>query len=247
VESQNPSIQDLVYWFIGLNSSIENVHLKSIKSKTEQVEKCRGYCANAYELVWHLYLIHQFKPSSRNDAQKYHEDLGQALDEVEDAFNKSPFSLYPTTRKKQLHKALLYLNQNYDHVERLKDCMIRCGSEWVKGELNRPESGTHSKCFYLDQLQARLFTQMWSGAVGMLKGHGNDTARSGQLLENVSQLVSDLERFISTSARERILLGFFGMTKAGKSTFLNALIGQSILPSDGRRVYISGNSITQPS
>jgi hypothetical protein len=127
----------------------------------------------------------------------------------------------------------LYLNQNHDNIERLKDCMFRCGSEWVQ-ELSRPESGTHSKSFYLDQLQAHLFTQMWSGTVGMLKGHGNDTARNGQLLENVSQLVSDLERFISTSARERILFGFFGMTKAGKSTFLNALIGQSILPSDGR-------------
>jgi hypothetical protein len=252
MEAQRASIRDLVYWFIGLNS-IENVHLENIKSKTKQMEKCRVHCADAYKFVLYLYLVHQTQiepPLSRNDSEKYHEHLGEAIDEVTHAFNESTFFLFPTTPKTR--KALLYLNQNVNHIEKLETCMMRCGSEWVKQELSKTKSETDSRRFNLDQLQARLFAQMLSGVIGMLPRHNNGKTLDiqiggGILSENVSQLVRDLEEFIRTSARECILLGFFGVTKAGKSTFLNALIGQSILPSDGRWVYISGSSITQPS
>jgi GTPase SAR1 family protein len=50
----------------------------------------------------------------------------------------------------------------------------------------------------------------------------------------LAELKNGLQEAVVRSRKQRFAIAFCGMVKSGKSLFLNALIGRTILPSDGK-------------
>jgi ribosome biogenesis GTPase A len=95
--------------------------------------------------------------------------------------------------------------------------------------------------------QNALFEFLWSGTVEHMKRHMLDANNSANPVVDpeikfIQEDLRDLERGLIESIqrykRRRFSIAFCGMVKAGKSLFLNALIGQSILPSDGTLISL---------
>jgi len=92
-------------------------------------------------------------------------------------------------------------------------------------------------------LQTLLFELLWSGTVEQLKRHSAysaDDPERPDFEKAVEELEKALQEAIVRSKKQRFAIAFCGMVKAGKSLFLNALMGRAILPSDGE----SANSRT---
>jgi hypothetical protein len=95
--------------------------------------------------------------------------------------------------------------------------------------------------------QNALFEFLWSGTVEHMKRHMLDANNGANPavdpeIKFIQEDLRDLERGLIESIqrykRRRFSITFCGMVKAGKSLFLNALIGQSILPSDGTSISL---------
>jgi len=85
-------------------------------------------------------------------------------------------------------------------------------------------------------LQTSLFELLWSGTVEQLKRHSAYSADDPERPEferAVEELERALQEAIVRAKKQRFAIAFCGMVKAGKSLFLNALMGRAILPSDG--------------
>ena len=88
-------------------------------------------------------------------------------------------------------------------------------------------------------LQTLLFELLWSGTVEQLKqlkrhsAYSADDPERPEFERAVEELESALQEAIVRSKKQHFSIAFCGMVKAGKSLFLNALMGRAILPSDG--------------
>ena len=88
-------------------------------------------------------------------------------------------------------------------------------------------------------LQTTLFDLFGTRDSRRTKGAQSDDSNDSERQE-LERAVEELERAlrdaIMRSRNQHLMIAFCGMVKAGKSSFLNALIGRSILPSDGEPV-----------
>ena len=133
---------------------------------------------------------------------------------------------------------LLVVNSDHDAASRREELARKLGKGWIDGLLNR----YHVPANQLIDVQITLFELIWSGTIRQLRGSPTRNAGDpehkefGQFLD---QLDSSLQEVIARSRRPRFTLSFYGMVKAGKSLFLNALIGKVVLPSNGRALGIA--------
>jgi ribosome biogenesis GTPase A len=88
---------------------------------------------------------------------------------------------------------------------------------------------------------------LWTSTVEQLKRHGSGWADEGVVSgkgglnpelaafkSDLLDLEKGLQEAILRAKKQRFAIAFCGMVKAGKSLFLNALIGEPVLPSDGQ-------------
>jgi len=160
----------------------------------------------------------------------------KALDSVLGTFRFHPFAVSPE-QINCLYKlptfAILTHNQEAAtlHGEFARqigkacvDDYVRRYGIWVRG---------------LDNLQTSLFELLWSGTVEQLKQHNphsSDDPERPEFERAVKELESVLQEAIVRSKEQHFSIALCGMVKAGKSLFLNALMGKSILSSDGESV-----------
>ena len=88
----------------------------------------------------------------------------------------------------------------------------------------------------LADLQTSLFELFWSGTIEQLKKrdvNSGDDPEHRDFEKALMELEKALQEAIVRSKKRRFAIAFCGMVKAGKSLFLNALMGRAILPSDG--------------
>ena len=88
----------------------------------------------------------------------------------------------------------------------------------------------------LPAFQMSLFELIWSGTIEQLKKRDDnyrDDPERQEFETTLLELEKALREMIVRSNKRRFAIAFCGMAKAGRSLFLNALMGRAILPSDG--------------
>ena len=256
--AKRPPIRELIFSFLKGSFTLDDGTEHNIRDTSKDLDVCRNNCESAFKMLWHLYVIYQQAPNRQSSVDnRYHEGaLGPALDNVLSAFNHKPFSVSPEGDNRIQYARLTALNQSHDCAKRHEELMKRAGRAWVDERADRHSTNQQtgkiiSKVQALGQLQTSLFELLWTSTVEQLKRHGSGWADEGivngkgRLNPELTAFKSDLldlekglQEAILRAKKQRFAIAFCGMVKAGKSLFLNALIGEPILPSDGQRYLI---------
>ena len=206
-----------------------------LKDATDEVFVCRQNNERAFKLVWNLYVVAQQwteRPSSVDNVGNIQEGVRQALDSVLHAFHDHPFAVSPEGDSRVDLSPFAILNHNHETATRHKNLARRTGTAWVDDRVRRYNAHVRD----IDALQTLLFGLLWSGTVEQLKQHGaysSDDPEGPEFQRAAEELERSLQEAIVRSKKKRFTIAFCGMAKAGKSLFLNALMGRAILPTDG--------------
>jgi tRNA U34 5-carboxymethylaminomethyl modifying GTPase MnmE/TrmE len=118
--------------------------------------------------------------------------------------------------------------------------MTEMGIKWCQQQMVRWSGESYNiKARALGRAQTELFELIWSGTLEQSKKVGTEMSNDGssQLDMERAKAIEGLDRtlheYILKNEQPQFSILFCGMVKAGKSTLLNALIGQAVLPSDG--------------
>jgi hypothetical protein len=125
------------------------------------------------------------------------------------------------------------LNRDHDAASKKEELARKLGKGWINDRVNRH----HVPASQLIDVQIPLFEFIWSGTIQQLKAnptHSTNDPEHREFEQILNQLDSSLQEVIARSKQPRFTLSFYGMVKAGKSLFLNSLIGKIVLPSNGR-------------
>jgi len=96
-------------------------------------------------------------------------------------------------------------------------------------------------------LQTSLFELSWSGTAEHLRKHSaySDDPERAEFERVVEKLDRALQGAIVHLEQQQFTIAFCGTVEADKSLSLNALMGRSILPSDGESGTLSCRACTQ--
>ena len=158
--------------------------------------------------------------------------MGQAHDAILDAFHSHPFAILPREDSTINQSTLAVFNRDDESATEYEKLARKIGETWVGDRIPQEAAEVRD----LGSLQASLFELVWSGLVEQLKDHSAYSKEDPEQVEFQLKLVElerGLQEAIVRSKKQRFTIAFCGMVKAGKSLFLNALIGRGILPSDG--------------
>ena len=206
-----------------------------LKDATYEIFVCQQNNERAFKLVWNLYVVAQQwtgRRSSVDNIGNIQDRVGQALDSVLHAFHVHPFAVSPEGDSRVNLPTFAILNHNHETATRHEKLARRIGKAWVDDRVRRFNAQVRD----IGTLQTSLFELLWSGTVEQLKRHSAysaDDPERPEFEKAVEELERALQEAIVRSKKQRFAIAFCGMVKAGKSLFLNALMGRAILPSDG--------------
>ena len=208
-----------------------------LKDVTDQIFVCQQNNKRAFNLVWNLYVVAQQwtgHRSSFDNIGNIQDRVGQALDSVLHAFHIHPFSVSPEGDIRVNLPTFAVLNHNHETATRHEMLARSTGKAWVDDCVRR----FNPQVLDIGALKNSLFGLLWSGTLEQLRQHNvySDSLEQQGFERAMEELEKVLQDVIIRSKKQRSVIAFCGMVKAGKSTFLNALIGRSILPSHGRSV-----------
>ena len=210
----------------------------NLKDTTIAINGCQQNTERAFKLVCNRYAITQqyigrryptYHPYNVADNQ---DDVSEALNSVHHAFHLHPFALSPEGDKQFNLLSLTVLNHSDQTAAQYEELAQRMGKAWVDDGVQIRDASLHD----LSDFQASLFELFWNGAIEKLKkrdAHYGDDPERPEFENALLELEKVLQEVIVRSKRRRFGIAFCGMVNAGKSLFLNALMGKAILPSDG--------------
>ena len=209
-----------------------------LKHATMGINGCQQDTERAFKFVWNLYATTQQFIGRRSSAYPVskvvdiQDNVCKALDSILHAFHLYPFALSPESDRISNLLPLAVLNHNLQTVTRYEELARQIGKAWVDDGLQTCNTPLRD----LSSFQTSLFELFWSGTIEQLKtrdvNSGNDPERP-EFEKALLELEKVLLEVIVRSKKRRFAIAFCGMVKAGKSSFLNALMGRAILPSDG--------------
>jgi len=194
---------------------------------------CQLNNERAFKLVWNLYVVAQQwtgRRSTVGDIGNIQDRVGQVLDSVLHAFHVHPFAVLPEGDSRVNLPTFAILNHNHETATRHEQLARRIGKAWVDDRVRKLDTQVRD----IAALQTLLFELLWSGTVEQLKRHSADSSdpERPEFEKAVEELEMELQEAIVRSKKQRFAIAFCGTVKAGKSLFLNALMGRAILPSD---------------
>ena len=210
-----------------------------LEGVTKEIFVCQQNNERAFKPLWYRYVAKQqstVRTSSVDNIGDTQDRVWLALDSVLDAFRVHPFAISPAKirRANNLH-IFAILNHNHEAVTRHQKLARQIGNAWVddsaRGYIN------DSKVQDFGVSKTSLFDLLWSGLVEQLKPgspYSSDSPEQPKFESTVGELERVLKKEIVRSRQQRFTIAFCGTVEADKSLFLNALIGHSILPSDGK-------------
>ena len=205
-----------------------------LKDATYETFVCQQNNERAFKLVWNIYVVVQQWTSGRSSVDNIgniQDHVGQALNSVLHAFHVHPFAVSPEGDSRINLPTFAILNHNHETATRHEKLARRIGKAWVDDHIVH-----NAQIRDIDALQTSLFELLWSGTVEQLKlhsGYSSDDRERPEFEKAVEELERALQGAIVRSKKQRFAIAFCGMVKAGRSLFLNALMGRAILPSDG--------------
>jgi hypothetical protein len=207
--------------------------IRNLEDATYEIYVCQQNNERAFKLVWNLFVVAQQDTGRRSTVDNIGDDrVGQALDSFLHAFHVHPFAVSPEGDSRVNLPTFAILNHNHETATRHEKLARRIGKAWVDDRARIGDAQARD----LGALQTSLFELLWSGTVEQLKRHSAYSADDPERQEfekAVEELEKALQEAIVRSKKQRFAIAFCGMVKAGKSLFLNALMGRMILPSDG--------------
>jgi len=218
-----------------LRSGQRQEFIDNLKDAINEVNVCQQNTERAFKHVWNLYVITQQYTGRRSSVGNIHDIqdiVGQALDSVLHAFHLHPFALSPEGDSRVNLLTFAALNHNHESANRYEELARRIGKAWVDDRVPKYDVQVRD----LAALQTSLFELLWSGTIEQLKKRDVDSSDDPERPDFEKALVElekALQEAIVRSKKQRFAIAFCGMVKAGKSLFLNALMGRAILPSDG--------------
>ena len=206
-----------------------------LNDATYEMLECQQDNERAFKRVWNLYVISQQwigRRSSVDNVGNIQDRDGQALNSVLQAFHIHPFAVSPERDARLNLPTLSIINHDQETATRHEKLARQIGRAWVDDRVRKH----NVQVMDIISLQTSLFELLWSGTVEQLKGHSAYSADDPERPEferAVVELERALQEAVVRSKKQRFVIAFCGMVNAGKSLFLNALIGRAILPSDG--------------
>ena len=217
-----------------LKASVPLGHHDLIGDLEDEICGCQRDNGRAFKLLWNLYILSQQRIDRQinigNLQDRYR--FGPALDSFLHGLHVHPFAISSEGDSRLNLASLEVLNRNHEIATRYEELARRFGKAWVEDRV--PVYNEQVKD--LGALQTSLFELLWSGTVEQLKRHSAYSASDAERPEfkgSVMELEKMLQDAIVRSKRQRFTIAFCGVVKAGKSMLLNALVGRTILPSDG--------------
>ena len=207
----------------------------NLQEATKEVTVCQQNTERAFKLVWNLYVITQQQTGRRSSVHNVgdiQDEVCRALDSVLHAFHSHPFALSPEGDSRVNLLTFAALNHNHQTASRYDELARRIGKAWVDDRIQNYNAQVRD----LVALQTSLFELFWSGTIEQLKKrdvNSADDPEQADFEKALQELEKALQEAIVRSKKRRFAIAFCGMVKAGKSLFLNALMGRAILPSDG--------------
>ena len=208
--------------------------LGDLKEATRDIFVCQQNNERAFKLVWNLYVVAQRWTGGRPAVDNIgdpQDPVREALDSVFHAFHAHPFAISPEGDSRDDLPTFAILNHNNETATQHQNLARQIGKAWVDDRVPKYDAQVKS----IGALQTSLFELLWSGTVEQLKRHSAYSADDPERPEferAVEELERALQEAIVRSKKQRFAIAFCGMVKAGKSLFLNALMGRAILPSD---------------
>ena len=223
--------------FLKTNVQLKHRHefIGGLKVAINEVSVCQQNNNLTFKHIWYRYVVTRQRigrPSSVENIANIQDRVEQALDSVLNAFHVHPFAVSPEKDSRDNLPTSAILNHNHKTATRHEKLARQIGRAWVDDRISKYNAKVRDH----GDLQTSLFELLWSGTVEQLKWHGPHSADDPERLEferAVEELERALQEAIVRSKKQRFAIAFCGMVKAGKSTFLNALMGRAILPSDG--------------
>ena len=226
----------LNFVFTVLKANLRPEYVSNLKEATKEVIVCQQNTERAFKLVWNLYVITQQytgRRSSVSNVGDIQDNVCKALDSVLHAFHYHPFALSPEGDSRVNLLTFTALNHNHQTATRYEELARRIGKAWVDDRIQNYNGQVRD----LADLQTSLFELFWSGTIEQLKKrdvNSGDDPEHTDFEKALMELEKALQEAIVRSKKRRFAIAFCGMVKAGKSLFLNALMGRAILPSDGK-------------
>jgi len=217
---------------IHLPSAGHHAVASELKEARIRILDNRQKIKRAFRLLWNLYIISQQQSHTGSIFsldQNSVKSVAGALDAVSWDFIDHPFAISRLCGS----FSLSVLNRDHNAASKKEELSRKLGKGWIDGLVNRH----HVPANQLIDVQITLFELIWSGTIQQLRGNPTRSITDPEHRESeqiLDQLDSSLQEVIARSRRPRFTLSFYGMVKAGKSLFLNALIGKIVLPSNGK-------------
>jgi hypothetical protein len=203
----------------------ELVH--NLKGATHEVWICQRRIDSAFKLLWNLYAIARQDTGFSNPIDGV--QMGPAFDLFLQRFDAHPFAVAPEEANS---KIFAHLNHTHDAANRYEELARHIGRAWVN---DRIQDDTGIRDFVA--VQASLFELLWNETAEQLTRQSIYSTVDPERMNfesELAELKNGLQEAVVRSRKERFTIAFCGMVKSGKSLFLNALIGRTILPSDGK-------------
>jgi len=209
--------------------------IDDIKDAIDELYVCQQNNERTFKLVWNLYAVAQQatgRSSSVGKTEFLPDHIGQGLGFALHAFQVQPFAVSSEGDSQVNLPIFTTLNHNHETATRYEQLARRIGKAWVDDRICRYNAPIRD----LGALQTSLFELLWSGTVEQLKRYRASSADDPERPEfekAVGEPDKALREAIVRSRRQRFTIAFCGAVNAGKSLFLNSLMGRAILPSDG--------------
>jgi len=225
------SLKSILQSLIHLPPAKQRTAVSELKDARIKILDNQQNIKRDFRFLWNLYTISQQPANTRAifSSDRSSTKTITALDAVSWEFISHPFGISQSCGS----ISLSVLNRDHDAASKKERLAKELGKGWINDRVNR----SHVPASQLIEVQIPLFELIWSGTIQQLKGnptHSIDDPEHREFEQTLDQLDSSLKEVIARSKRPRFTLSFYGMVKAGKSLFLNSLIGNIVLPSNGR-------------
>jgi hypothetical protein len=209
--------------------------VRDLKDATNKIIVCQRNSKRAFKFAWYCHVANRLSSGRFSDHMNgnVEDRVSRALNSVAVTFDHNPFAVSPkrAPHGHDLHMFVI-LNHNHEAATRHERFTRQFGKVWVDEFIRAYFSQAHG----LDFIQFWLLQLLWSDTVETIRQHSPHSSHDPERLE-FERAVEELERVLQEgivrSNKQPASIAFCGTVKAGKSLFLNALMGWSILPSDG--------------
>ena len=229
------SLRSVIESIVHLPHTKRESTVDRLKDVTKNLHNNRQKVKSTFMLVWYLYTLTQQRDISVTLKDPDPRDpANTALDVICSEFMDRPFAISRSAQT-HTHATFSVLNHDHDIATKKEELAKRLGKDWIN-LFSCNASSSNASSNPLLKAQIVLFELVWGGTIQRLNSNPTHNVKDpghAVFQQTLDQLDRWLQEVIGRSLQPTFTFAFYGMVKAGKSLFLNAMIGKDVLPSGG--------------